>query len=155
MKHISTLMIMLIFMALFVAGCSSTMGGKTLTLTGGDTPAIECKQGDSILEIKPDVLPFITAPKTPPTGGAKQSFDSGAVSQAATAVARAKDPNKAADAIAKTATAITNANVKIAATEANAKVKAAIDFVNGANFKKISIECKELLDRGWLETLFD
>ena len=59
MKRISTLMIMLIF----VAGCSSTTGGRNLTLTGGDSPSINCGQGASSFEIKPEVLPFLLAPK--------------------------------------------------------------------------------------------
>ena len=50
MKHISTSIIVLIFMALFMSGCSSTMGARNFTITGGGTPAIECKQGESSCE---------------------------------------------------------------------------------------------------------
>ena len=60
MKHISTSIIVLMFMALFVAGCSGTMGARNLTLTGGTIPSIECKQGESSIEIDKSVLELLS-----------------------------------------------------------------------------------------------
>ena len=66
-----------------------------------------------------------------------------------------------AGAIASINTMAANANIKTA--DANAKnvvaiadadTKNAIDFVNETDFERLSIECKEFLDRSWLGTIF-
>ena len=56
MKYMTVSIISLVFMALLVTGCSGVLGGRSLTVTGGSTPKIECMQGESKITIDKEAL---------------------------------------------------------------------------------------------------